>query len=122
VPGRSTLWFNSSRYAAGPDHDLAYSWSPFGSLRRLLGYGPRYRLPVRDTNFGGLSTACGATELGINQGNWRKATCSVGNGECIEVADGPVGRVAVRDSKSPAGPALVYSADQWESFLTKIRV
>jgi hypothetical protein len=122
VFNRSTLCPKTSQYACWSDHDLANSRPPFGALRPALGYGLRYLSPVRTTNFGGLSSACGATELGINQGSWRKASHSVGNGECIEVADGPVGRVAVRDSKSPASPALVYSVGQWKSFLTKISI
>ena len=52
--------------------------------------------------------------------NWRKATRSIGNGDCVEVA--PVnGQIAVRDSKDPAGPKLRYSAGSWQSFLGAAR-
>jgi Domain of unknown function (DUF397) len=49
---------------------------------------------------------------------WRKATRSIGNGDCVEIA--PVsGTIAVRDSKDPAGPVLRYSADAWKAFLSE---
>jgi Domain of unknown function (DUF397) len=47
---------------------------------------------------------------------WRKAQRSVGNGACVELA--PVnGMVAVRDSKDPDGPVLIYTAAEWHAFL-----
>jgi hypothetical protein len=49
---------------------------------------------------------------------WRKATRSIGNGDCVEIA--PVsGTIVVRDSKDPAGPVLRYSADAWKAFLSE---
>jgi hypothetical protein len=47
---------------------------------------------------------------------WRKASYSVGNGECVEVSSA-YGRVSVRDSKDPNGPALSYSVGDFLSFL-----
>jgi hypothetical protein len=47
---------------------------------------------------------------------WRKASHSMGNGDCVEVAPGD-GKVLVRDSKIPHTPVLSYSADAWESFV-----
>jgi len=47
---------------------------------------------------------------------WRKAQRSVGNGACVELA--PVnGMVAMRDSKDPDGPVLMYTAAEWDAFL-----
>ncbi|ROQ71532.1 uncharacterized protein DUF397 [Streptomyces sp. CEV 2-1] len=53
---------------------------------------------------------------------WRKSSYSGGaNGECIEVAGG-YAAVPVRDSKAgPAGPAVVFSADGWTSFVAAIK-
>ncbi|MBD0672700.1 DUF397 domain-containing protein [Streptomyces sp. CBMA156] len=52
---------------------------------------------------------------------WRKSTCSNGQGDCIEVAEGVTGIVPVRDSKDSHGPALVFSAEAWCSFVVGIR-
>lgn len=49
---------------------------------------------------------------------WRKSSYSGGdNGSCIEVLDGFEGGVPVRDSKVPAGPALVVSETAWTAFV-----
>ncbi len=47
---------------------------------------------------------------------WRKAQFSTNNGACVEVAS-VVGKIALRDSKDPGGPVLVYSPAEWEAFL-----
>ncbi|RQX05388.1 DUF397 domain-containing protein [Micromonospora inaquosa] len=49
---------------------------------------------------------------------WRKSTRSNGSGgACVEVADNLPGLVAVRDSKDPGGPALVFPPDAWRAFV-----
>jgi hypothetical protein len=56
------------------------------------------------------------------QTTWRKSSYSGGdNGSCVEVADGLVGVVPVRDSKDPQGPALVFPAAAWSAFLTEVK-
>jgi hypothetical protein len=47
---------------------------------------------------------------------WRKAQFSTNNGACVEVA-AIVGKVALRDSKDPSGPVLVYTPIEWSAFL-----
>ncbi|MFZ4266382.1 DUF397 domain-containing protein [Streptomyces arboris] len=52
---------------------------------------------------------------------WRKSSYSGGSqGECLEVADGHA-TVPVRDSKSPAGPALAFSPQGWTRFVTALK-
>ena len=53
---------------------------------------------------------------------WRKSTFSGNSGDCIEVADGFVGVMPVRDSKDPQGPALVFSADAWSAFVAAVKI
>ncbi|MGW2634226.1 DUF397 domain-containing protein [Streptomyces chattanoogensis] len=53
--------------------------------------------------------------------NWFKSSYSNGGGNCVEVADSLPGIVPVRDSKDPHGPALVFSADGWSSFVTAVK-
>lgn len=52
---------------------------------------------------------------------WLRSSYSTGANNCVETArpcSGPgAGLLAVRDSKNPAGPALLFSADSWAGFL-----
>lgn len=48
---------------------------------------------------------------------WRKSGHSGSSGNCVEVATNLPGLVAVRDSKNPDGPALVFTPAEWEAFL-----
>ncbi|HEY1346575.1 MAG TPA: DUF397 domain-containing protein, partial [Streptosporangiaceae bacterium] len=42
------------------------------------------------------------------------------NGQCVEVA--PVaGAVAVRDSKNPAGPRLIFTRQAWAAFVEGVK-
>lgn len=53
---------------------------------------------------------------------WRKSTRSGGNGgNCVEVAANLPGVVAVRDSKYPTGPALVFTPSEWVAFLGGVK-
>lgn len=53
-------------------------------------------------------------------GQWRKSSYSGAENACLEVADLPGGR-AVRDSKDPTGPALVFTATEWVAFTAGVR-
>lgn len=52
---------------------------------------------------------------------WRKSSCSSGNAACVEVADLDSGGRAVRDSKDPTGPALMFTATEWVAFTAGVR-
>jgi len=47
---------------------------------------------------------------------WRKSQRSTNNGACVEVSS-VGGQIALRDSKDPDGPILVYTPDEWSAFL-----
>jgi hypothetical protein len=48
---------------------------------------------------------------------WQKATYSNPTGNCFELAKLPDGRIAVRNSRYPSGPALVYERAELAAFL-----
>jgi len=48
---------------------------------------------------------------------WRKSSASNPSGDCIEVAALDSGAVAVRNSRDPQGPALVYTRAEIAAFV-----
>ena len=52
---------------------------------------------------------------------WHKSSHSSANGQCVEVAS-VAGTVAVRDSKNPAGPGLVFTRQAWAAFLESVKL
>jgi hypothetical protein len=57
----------------------------------------------------------------LRAAKWRKSRHSNPSGNCVEMARLPGGRVAVRDSHRPDGPALLFSRAAWERFLRGVR-
>lgn len=60
-------------------------------------------------------TEAPAARLGLL--SWRKSAASNPNGDCVELAPLPAGGVAVRNSRAPAGTALIYTRAEIEAFL-----
>ncbi|MGP3933481.1 DUF397 domain-containing protein [Nonomuraea sp. KM88] len=59
----------------------------------------------------------------LSQAAWRKSSYSGGNGgNCVEVASNLPGLVAVRDSKNPNGPALIFTPAEWDAFLGGVKL
>ncbi|MEU4144577.1 DUF397 domain-containing protein [Streptomyces parvulus] len=56
---------------------------------------------------------------------WLRSSYSTGANNCVETARPPAGRwaglLAVRDSKNPAGAALLFSPESWTCFTTGVR-
>ncbi|MCK9871015.1 MULTISPECIES: DUF397 domain-containing protein [Nocardiopsis] len=48
---------------------------------------------------------------------WTKSSWSNPDGNCVEVAALPDGDIAVRNSRDPQGPALVYTPAEIEAFV-----
>jgi hypothetical protein len=52
---------------------------------------------------------------------WRKSTASNPSGECVEVAGLPGDAIAIRNSRDPGGPALVYTRTEVAAFLAGVK-
>jgi hypothetical protein len=60
--------------------------------------------------------------MDLSHAEWRKASYSTGNGgACVEVARNLPGAVAVRDSKDPGGPALMFAPAHWHVFVDGVK-
>jgi len=52
---------------------------------------------------------------------WQKSGRSGPNGNCVECGALPNGKVAMRNSRDPEGPALIYTPDEIEAFILGVR-
>ncbi len=52
---------------------------------------------------------------------WQKARRSTGNGTCVEMRQLDTGEVAVRNSRFPSGPALVFSTAEMDALFDGVR-
>lgn len=56
---------------------------------------------------------------------WLRSSHSTGANNCVETArprsGPPAGLLAVRDSKDPAGPVLLFSPESWSAFTAVFR-
>jgi hypothetical protein len=53
--------------------------------------------------------------------SWVKSSLSYANGNCMEIAAFPNGRIGLRDSKNADGPFLYLTCEQWSEFVAGIR-
>jgi hypothetical protein len=60
----------------------------------------------------------GVSASDIHNVTWMKSSASVGEGNCVEVARLEQGAVAMRNSRFPEGPALVYTEAEVAAFLS----
>ena len=61
-------------------------------------------------------------EVDLSRAAWCKSIYSNGSGgNCVEVARDLPGVVAIRDSKNPDGPVLLFTPADWEAFTARLR-
>ena len=60
----------------------------------------------------------GMTASGLRGATWKKSRRSgPTGGNCVEVAFLPGGDVALRNSRQPDGPALIFTTAEWDAFI-----
>jgi Domain of unknown function (DUF397) len=59
----------------------------------------------------------GMPAAALHRVTWQKSRRSNSQGNCVEMAPLPKGAVAVRNSRHPNGPALVYTRAEIEAFI-----
>jgi hypothetical protein len=60
----------------------------------------------------------------VTVAGWYKSSYSGSGGQqngCVEVARPPAGGVAVRDSKDPDGPRLIFTPGHWRAFTGQVK-
>jgi hypothetical protein len=63
----------------------------------------------------------GMSATALNPVSWTKSSHSNATGNCVELAGLPDGSVAIRNSRDPDGPALVYTRDEIAAFVAGAR-
>ncbi|CCF61297.1 DUF397 domain-containing protein [Nocardia cyriacigeorgica] len=56
----------------------------------------------------------------LSGARWFKSSRSDASKDCVEVAFLDAGLVGVRDSKNPAGGALVFGSGEWAAFIARV--
>ncbi|MGP4028770.1 DUF397 domain-containing protein [Actinomadura sp. 3N407] len=94
-----------------------YRWSV---CRGGVGANAHWRKSSHSDDTGGQCVEV-ASMVPVSTATWQKSSRSTNTGDqCVEVAD-LLSAVAVRDSKDPDGPKLVFGADAWQAFASRVK-
>ncbi len=66
-------------------------------------------------------TRDGMPATDLHGATWRKSNRSNSQGNCVELAGLPGGEVAVRNSRHPGGPALIYTSAEIDAFIRGVK-
>ncbi|MBO0852549.1 MAG: DUF397 domain-containing protein [Nocardia sp.] len=59
--------------------------------------------------------------INLTGAQWFKSSRSKDTSACVEVAFLGADQIGVRDSKNPAGPALVFTPSEWDAFTCGVK-
>jgi hypothetical protein len=65
-----------------------------------------------------MNTIANGSSASSITASWVKSSYSGPQGNCVEVARLADGTVAMRNSRYPDGPALIFTGAEWEAFLS----
>jgi hypothetical protein len=73
--------------------------------------GPRWLGGEMYQAYNGMSAAR------LREASWLKSRVSNPSGNCVELAELPCGEIAIRNSRFPDGPALLYTRAEIDAFI-----
>jgi hypothetical protein len=59
----------------------------------------------------------GISAASLREASWLKSHASNPSGNCVELAELPCGEIAIRNSRFPDGPALLYTRAEIDAFI-----
>jgi hypothetical protein len=68
-----------------------------------------------------LETYNGMPATELQQVTWRKSRRSSAQGDCVETASLPGGGAALRNSRHPDGPALIFTDTELRAFVEGVK-
>jgi len=64
-----------------------------------------------------MNTYNGMSATDLSGAMWRKSSISNSQGACVEMAEVGIDKLAVRNSRNPEGPALIYTPGEISAFI-----
>jgi hypothetical protein len=69
-----------------------------------------------------MNTYNGMSATDLSGAMWRKSSISNSQGTCVELAKVGIGEVAVRNSRNPEGPALIYTRAEIAALIEGVKM